>query len=193
MKKFFLFLFFVPFLAGCKPSNSKNGSSMNDSTIVAVIKTNMGTFECQLFPGVAPKAVENFVGLANSGYYDSLTFHRVIDNFMIQGGDPNGNGTGGHSIWGGYFDDEFNEHITFDSAGVMAMANKGPNTNGSQFFITLAKTPWLNYHFTIFGKVIEGMDVVKKIGKVPVTKPYDKPVNPVIMEKVTIKHLPKQN
>lgn len=192
MKKIFLFLFLTSLVLGCKQSKSNGQNSMNDSTIVAVINTNMGTIECELLPDVAPKAVQNFVGLAERGYYDSLTFHRVIDKFMIQGGDPNGNGTGGQSIWGGVFDDEFNQNITFDSAGVMAMANRGPNTNGSQFFITLAPTPWLNYHFTIFGKVIGGMDVVNAIGKVQTTKPYDMPVKPIIMESVKIEHRPKK-
>ncbi len=192
MKKIFLFLFLTSLVLGCKQSKSNGQNSMNDSTIVAVIKTNMGTIECELLPDVAPKAVQNFVGLADKGYYDSLTFHRVIEKFMIQGGDPNGNGTGGQSIWGGVFDDEFNQNFTFDSAGVMAMANRGPNTNGSQFFITLAPTPWLNFHFTIFGRVIGGMDVVKEIGKVPTTKPYDMPVNRIIMESVKIEHRAKQ-
>lgn len=162
---------------------------MPDSTKkmdVAVIKTNMGTIEIQLFPGVAPKAVENFEGLAKKGYYDGVTFHRVIDNFMIQGGDPTGTGRGGESIWGEPFGDEFSADYKFDKPGILAMANAGPNTNGSQFFITLVPTPWLNNHHTIFGQVINGMDVVQAIGKVQTTKPYDKPVNDVVMEKVTI-------
>ncbi len=192
MKKLLLFILLTSLVLGCKQTKSNGQNSMNDSTTVAVIKTNMGTIECELLPEVAPKAVQNFVGLAEKGYYDSLTFHRVIEHFMIQGGDPNGNGTGGQSIWGGFFDDEFNQSYTFDSAGVMAMANRGPNTNGSQFFITLEPTPWLNYHFTIFGRVIAGMDVVKTIGKIPTSKPFDKPVNPVVMESVTIEHWAKK-
>jgi cyclophilin family peptidyl-prolyl cis-trans isomerase len=195
MKKIIvLSLFLTALVLGC---NQHKGTSMSDSTIsadsiiVAQINTSMGTIECQLLPEVAPKATENFVGLAKNGYYNGLTFHRVIENFMIQGGDPNGNGTGGQSIWGGFFDDEFNQDIRFDSAGVLAMANRGPNTNGSQFFITLAATPWLNYHHTIFGKVIGGMDVLKEIGKVKTTKPYDMPVTKIIIDSVTIVHRAK--
>ena len=110
---------------------------------------------------------------------------------MIQGGDPTGTGEGGKSIYGGLFEDEFNQNFKFDSAGVLAMANAGPNTNGSQFFITLAATPWLNFHYTIFGKVINGIDVVKEIGKVPTSKPNDKPIKPVIIEKMIIETRPK--
>ena len=194
MKKILLLISFLTTLVlGC----NQKGKTMSDSTIsadsiiVAQINTNMGTIECELLPQVAPKACDNFIGLAKKGYYNGLTFHRVIENFMIQGGDPNGNGTGGQSVWGGFFDDEFNQDIKFDSAGVLAMANRGPNTNGSQFFITLAATPWLNYHHTIFGKVIGGMDVVKEIGKVKTTKPYDMPVNKIVIDSVTIVHRAK--
>jgi cyclophilin family peptidyl-prolyl cis-trans isomerase len=172
-----------------KNKNKTEKTAMPDSTKkmdVAVIKTNMGTIEIQLFPEVAPKAVENFEGLAKKGYYDGVTFHRVIDNFMIQGGDPTGTGRGGESIWGEPFEDEFSPDYTFDKPGILAMANAGPGTNGSQFFITLVPTPWLNNHHTIFGQVIKGMDVVQAIGKVEITKPYDKPVKDVVMEKVTI-------
>ncbi|MDR3627507.1 MAG: peptidylprolyl isomerase [Ignavibacteriaceae bacterium] len=192
-------LIIIPFLTtlvlGC--NLNRQGKSMSDSTIspdsiiVAQINTNMGTIECELLPQVAPKASDNFIGLAKKGYYNGLTFHRVIENFMIQGGDPNGNGTGGQSVWGDFFDDEFNESIKFDSAGVLAMANRGPNTNGSQFFITLAATPWLNYHHTIFGKVIAGMDVLKEIGKVKTTKPYDMPEVKVVIDSVTVVHRAK--
>jgi len=191
MKYLILILFLAEIMLGCSQSNSGGQKSMKDTTYIAVIKTNMGTIKCELLPEVAPKAVENFVGLSDKGYYNKLTFHRVIDKFMIQGGDPNGNGTGGQSIWGGTFDDEFNENYKFDSAGVMAYANRGPNTNGSQFFITLEPTPSLNFHFTIFGKVVDGMDVVKAIGKVPTAKPYDKPVTPVVMDSVYVERIPK--
>jgi len=198
MKKIsLLILFLTTLVLGCnqnKQGNSMSDSSISsDSVIVAQIKTSMGTIECELLTLVAPKACENFIGLAKKGYYNGLTIHRVIANFMIQGGDPNGNGTGGQSVWGGFFDDEFNQDIKFDSAGILAMANRGPNTNGSQFFITLAATPWLNYHHTIFGKVVGGMDVLKNIGMVKTTKPYDMPVNKVLIDSITIVHRAKNN
>lgn len=195
MKNLSLFFIALVFFLGCKQSQSngqENSMVSPDSILVAVMKTNMGTIDLELLPDIAPKAVKNFVGLTNQGYYDSLTFHRVINNFMIQGGDPTGTGEGGKSIYGGLFEDEFNQNYKFDSAGVLAMANAGPNTNGSQFFITLAATPWLNFHYTIFGKVISGLDVVKEIGKVPTSSPNDKPIKPVIIEKMTIETRPKQ-
>ncbi|HUX60532.1 MAG TPA: peptidylprolyl isomerase [Ignavibacteriaceae bacterium] len=195
MKNLSLFFIALVFFLGCKQSQSngqENSMVSPDSILVAVMKTNMGTIDLELLPDVAPKAVKNFVGLTNQGYYDSLTFHRVINNFMIQGGDPTGTGEGGKSIYGGLFEDEFNQNFKFDSAGVLAMANAGPNTNGSQFFITLAATPWLNFHYTIFGKVISGLDVVQEIGKVPTSSPNDKPIKPVIIEKMTIETRPKQ-
>jgi cyclophilin family peptidyl-prolyl cis-trans isomerase len=187
--KYFLYSFLILiFLTSCS-SNSQTIKKKQTKAKkeIAVIKTNMGTIELELFPKEAPKAVENFTKLANKGYYDGVTFHRVIDNFMIQGGDPTGTGRGGESIWGESFKDEISPNLKFDKAGILAMANAGPNTNGSQFFITLAATPWLDGHYTIFGKVIEGMDVVKAIGKVKTTKPYDKPVKNVVMEKVSVK------
>ena len=153
---------------------------------VAVIKTNMGTIEIVLFAKETPKTVENFVGLANKGYYNGVIFHRVIDNFMIQGGDPTGTGRGGDSFWGGKFADEIVPSLKHDQPGILSMANAGPNTNGSQFFITLVATPWLDGKHTVFGKVILGMDVVSAIGKVQTSKPGDKPLKDVVMESVTI-------
>jgi cyclophilin family peptidyl-prolyl cis-trans isomerase len=153
---------------------------------VAVIKTNMGTIEVELFPDKAPKTVENFVGLAEKGYYKGVIFHRVIDKFMIQGGDPTGTGRGGQSLWGKPFEDEIVPSLTFDKPGMLAMANSGPNTNGSQFFITVAPTTWLNGHHTIFGQVINGMDVVYAISKVPTNKADNKPLKDVVMESVKI-------
>jgi cyclophilin family peptidyl-prolyl cis-trans isomerase len=167
-------------------NNMKETKVMSDSITVAVIKTNMGTIEIELFPDKAPNAVENFVGLANKGDYNGVIFHRVIDKFMIQGGDPTGTGRGGESIWGKSFEDEFDPSLKFDEPGILAMANAGPNTNGSQFFITVVPTPWLDGHHTIFGKVIGGMDVVYAISKVPTSKPGDKPLKDVVMEEVTI-------
>lgn len=166
-------------------SQEKETKAMNDSTTVAVIKTNMGTIEIELYDKQTPKTVENFVGLANKKYYDGVIFHRVIDGFMIQGGDPTGTGRGGESFWGKKFNDEIVKELVFDSEGILAMANAGPNTNGSQFFITLAPTKWLNGNHTIFGRVINGMDVVRAIGKVA-KNAQDRPLKDVVMESVTI-------
>ncbi len=170
----------------------KDKKKMVDSMTVAIIQTNMGTIELELFADKTPKTVENFVGLANKGYYNGVIFHRVIDNFMIQGGDPTGTGRGGQSLWGGKFEDEFVPELKHNGAGILSMANAGPNTNGSQFFITLKETPWLDGRHTVFGKVIKGMDVVQAIGKVP-TNQQDRPLKDVVMEKVTIEKRPKQS
>ena len=129
----------------------------------AVIETNQGKIEVKLKPDIAPKACENFLGLAEKGYYNGVIFHRVIPQFMIQGGDPTGTGAGGKSIWEKPFEDECVVDVTFNKKGLLAMANAGPSTNGSQFFITTAETPWLNGNHTIFGEVISGYDVVEKI------------------------------
>ncbi len=174
-----------------------------DGEITATINTTLGTVKVKLFPDEAPKAVENFVTHAKNGYYDGIIFHRVIKDFMIQGGDPNGTGMGGESIWGRPFQDEFTPKL-HNLRGALSMANAGPGTNGSQFFIVQANTvdpsllmqmkempeefpvecvesyeklggtPWLDYRHTVFGHVYEGMDVVDKIAGVPVG-PNDKP------------------
>jgi len=151
---------------------------------VATFKTNHGTFEVELFADRAPRTVENFKTLAGKGFYDGVTFHRVIDGFMIQGGDPTGTGRGGpgHSIA-----DEFGPGLRHDSEGILSMANAGPNTGGSQFFITLAATPWLDGKHAIFGKVTSGMDVVRAIGKVK-TATGDRPVEKVVMESVNVQN-----
>lgn len=129
-------------------------------TYYAIFKTDKGDIKIKLFADKAPKTVNNLVFLAREGYYDGTTFHRVIADFMAQGGDPTGSGMGGP----GYkFGDEFHPDLKFDRPGLLAMANAGPGTNGSQFFITFVETPWLNNRHTIFGEVVEGMDVVKKI------------------------------
>ncbi|MFC2085482.1 peptidylprolyl isomerase [Bacteroidota bacterium] len=154
--------------------------------LVAKFETNMGSFEIELFGKQVPKTVKNFTGLALRGYYNGIIFHRVIDNFMIQGGDPSGTGRGGNSYWGGRFEDEFRPNLIHDQTGILSMANSGPNTNGSQFFITLVPTPHLNNKHSVFGKVITGLDVVLAIGKVETTKPGDKPVKDVVMESVII-------
>ena len=174
---------------------------------MAVIKTNHGNMKVMLFPEVAPKAVENFMTHAKNGYYDGIIFHRVIKDFMIQGGDPQGMGFGGESIWGEPFADEFSlEALNFK--GALSMANSGPNTNGSQFFIVQAGsvddrlisqmedagypaeaiekykevggTPWLDFRHTVFGQVVEGMDVVDKIAAVKVGR-NDKPLEDVVI------------
>jgi peptidylprolyl isomerase len=131
--------------------------------VTVVLETNKGNIEVKLMPDVAPKASENFEKLAAKGYYDGTIFHRVIKKFMIQGGDPTATGCGGKSIWGKPFKDEFAGDVCFDREGILAMANSGPATNGSQFFITTHETPWLNNHHTIFGTVVEGMEVVHEI------------------------------
>ena len=128
-----------------------------------ILETTQGKVEIELMPSIAPLAVANFVGHIQSGYYNDLIFHRVIEGFMVQGGDPLGNGTGGESIWGKNFPDEFSSKVRFDTEGLLAMANSGPMTNGSQFFITTSKPDWLNDKHTIFGKVVLGYDNVKKI------------------------------
>ncbi|MBQ2220377.1 MAG: peptidylprolyl isomerase [Succiniclasticum sp.] len=144
--------------------------------------TNKGVFVAQMFEEKAPQTTKNFIELTEKGFYDGLIFHRVIDGFMIQGGDPTGTGRGGP----GYrIKDEFGEGLAHDSEGILSMANAGPNTGGSQFFITLAPTPWLNGHHAIFGKIVKGMDVVREIGSVA-TNFQDRPVDPVVMEKVEV-------
>ncbi len=155
--------------------------------IIVVMQTNQGSIELRLFPKIAPRAVENFVTHAKNGYYNGLIFHRVIKGFMIQGGDPEGTGTGGESIWKKDFDDEFAPNVVFDRPYILAMANRGPNTNGSQFFITTAVTPHLNGGYTIFGEVIKGQDVVRKIESVSTASPGDLPLFRQVIEKVTVK------
>lgn len=195
-----LFLFSFMFIAcsGVNSENKNQNSSINlqkeappmtelkkDTITVAVIQTTMGTIELELFAGKAVKTVQNFVGLAEKKYYDGIIFHRVINDFMIQGGDPTGTGSGGESIWGKPFEDEVKTGLKHSSEGILSMANAGPNTNGSQFFITLKATTWLDGKHTVFGKVIKGMDVVKAIGKVK-TNQNDRPLTDVVMQKVTI-------
>ena len=166
-------------------------------TLTATLATTQGTVTVRLFPDQAPKTVRNFVELAEGDkewtnpktraqskdkLYDGTIFHRVIAGFMIQGGDPLGTGTGGP----GYkFGDEIHPDLRFDRPYLLAMANAGPGTNGSQFFITVAATPWLNGKHTIFGEVIDGVDVIKAITQVP-TAPGDRPVTPVVLQSVTI-------
>ena len=174
---------------------AKNGNLNIANRQVTFNVKDFGNITVELYDKDAPKAVENFLRLTDAGYYNCLTFHRVAKGFVIQGGDPSGNGTGGQSAFGKPFVDELNpdtaSYKTGYVEGVLAMANSGPNTNGSQFFITLADVNnALTHNYTIFGKVIAGMDVVKKIGQVaitPVSGPQDgSPITPVVMESVKI-------
>jgi peptidyl-prolyl cis-trans isomerase A (cyclophilin A) len=175
------------------------GSAKGSGKVLAQFTTSEGAFTIELFEKDAPKTVANFVGLAEGSkewtdprtgektkkpYYNGLTFHRVIANFMIQGGDPLGTGTGGPGF---SIPDEFGSARKLDKAGILAMANKGtPNSGGAQFFITLAPTEWLNGKHTVFGEVVTGMDVIKKIGATKTTKPGDKPVTPITIQSVKI-------
>ena len=153
---------------GCMASDNVKGENSKMANRIAVFDTNKGTFEIELFEDKAPKTTENFIKLVEKGFYNGLIFHRVIDGFMIQGGCPKGDGTGGP----GYtIPDEFHPDLRHSGEGILSMANAGPNTGGSQFFITLAKTAWLDGHHAVFGKVVKGMDVVKAIGKVE-TDPF---------------------
>ena len=147
--------------------------------------TSEGDVELELFPDDAPKTVANFTKLAGEGFYDGIAFHRVIPDFMIQGGCPRGDGTGGP----GYeFEDEFDTSLKHDVPGVLSMANAGPDTNGSQFFLTVAATPWLDNKHSIFGRVVEGLDVAVKISQTPRDR-NDRPRTPVLLERVTIERV----
>lgn len=160
---------------GVLPDNERLGKT-------ATVETSLGNFTLTLYGDKAPKTVSNFIFLSKNGFYDNLTFHRVIAGFMIQGGDPKGDGTGGP----GYkFEDEFDPSLTFAKAGVLAMANAGPNTNGSQFFITVAPYESGDNHYSIFGQVATGFDVVEKIATVK-TDQNDRPLEPVVIKKITI-------
>ncbi len=188
-------------------------NEVNEKNPLVTVHTNQGDFTLELFPEVAPKTVENFVTHAKNGYYDGVIFHRVIEDFMIQGGDPTGTGMGGESIYGRTFEDEFSREA-FNLYGTLSMANAGPNTNGSQFFIVTAKqvpaqmlkqlkdggwpeeiveeyakvggTPWLDHRHTVFGRVVEGMDVVLKIEGVE-RNAQDRPLEDVVIESMDVK------
>ena len=178
-------------------AKDKKDKPKKDTQMIAVFETSQGTFKVKLFADKAPKTVENFVSLAEgtkewtdtktgkptkTPLYNGTKFHRVIPNFMIQGGDPLGNGTGGP----GYkFADEFDASLHHDKPGILSMANSGPNSNGSQFFVTVAATPWLDGKHAIFGEVIEGMDVVNAISKAK-TSPGDRPVEDIVIKSLKI-------
>ena len=188
-------------------------NEVNEKNPLVTVHTNLGDFTLELFPEVAPKTVENFVTHAKNGYYNGVIFHRVIEDFMIQGGDPTGTGMGGESIYGRTFEDEFSREA-FNLYGTLSMANAGPNTNGSRFFIVTAKqvpaqmlkqlkdggwpeeiveeyakvggTPWLDHRHTVFGRVVEGMDVVLKIEGVE-RNAQDRPLEDVVIESMDVK------
>ena len=188
-------------------------NEVNENNPLVTVHTNLGDFTLELFPEVAPKTVENFVTHAKNGYYNGVIFHRVIEDFMIQGGDPTGTGMGGESIYGRTFEDEFSREA-FNLYGTLSMANAGPNTNGSQFFIVTAKqvpaqmlkqlkdggwpeeiveeyakvggTPWLDHRHTVFGRVVEGMDVVLKIEGLK-RNAQDRPLVDVVIESMDVK------
>lgn len=153
------------------------------NALYAVFHTNNGEFTVELFPQKAPITVENFIKLAKEGFYNGTIFHRIIKSFMIQGGDPEGTGRGGP---GYYIKDEFGPGLNFDEPGILAMANAGPNTGCSQFFITVVETPWLQNHHAIFGKVVKNYDVVEALSKVA-TDPFDRPKQDVVLESLEIK------
>ena len=162
---------------------NSNGGDKKMGNRIARFETSKGTFDIELFEDKAPKTTGNFITLVEKGFYNGLIFHRVIDGFMIQGGCPKGDGTGGP----GYtIPDEFHPDLRHSGEGILSMANAGPNTGGSQFFITLAKTDWLDGHHAVFGKVIKGMDVVKAIGKVETDPFRDRPYEDVKIQKITI-------
>jgi peptidylprolyl isomerase len=154
---------------------------------IVVLETNVGKIELKMYPEVAPLAVENFTTHVKNGYYNGLIFHRVIKGFMIQGGDPTGTGRGGESIWGKPFKDEFGNNVVFDKPYLLAMANSGPKTNGSQFFITTAPTGWLNGKHTIFGEVVKGQNVVQKMENVSVSRGNNRPLFDQVIKKAYIK------
>ena len=150
---------------------------------IAHVTTNLGAFQIELFEDRAPQTTKNFIDLVEKGYYDGIIFHRVIEGFMLQAGCPKGDGTGGP----GYtISDEFHDELTHDSEGVLSMANAGPNSGGSQFFVTLAATAWLDGKHAVFGRVIEGMETVRTIGATA-TGPGDRPLEQVVMENVSVK------
>lgn len=153
---------------------------------VVELETNLGTFEVELYTQHAPKTCHNFFELARIGYYDKTVFHRVIKDFMVQGGDPTGTGKGGESIFGGKFEDEISKDLKHTGAGILSMANAGPGTNGSQFFISLAPCPWLDGKHTIFGRVSKGMGTIRKMGLVSTGK-NDRPNSTISVTKATSK------
>lgn len=182
MKRLFIFCLYLALSFTLTACGKEASPEPQVKSAKAVVETSMGTFTLRLDTAKAPNTARNFIILAQKGFYNGLTFHRVIDGFMIQGGDPNGNGTGGP----GYtIKDEFSPELRHDGPGILSMANAGPDTGGSQFFITLKATPWLDGRHAVFGRVSDGMEVVQKIGHTR-TDAADKPVFPVVIRKIVI-------
>lgn len=183
MKKIWLWAAILCLLAGISlVAAEENGGEETVVNRIAVFTTNKGTFSIELFEDKAPLTTKNFIELVEKGFYNGVIFHRVIDGFMIQGGDPTGTGMGGP---GYHIPDEFHPDLKHDDEGILSMANAGPNTGGSQFFVTLAATPWLNGHHAVFGKVVSGMEVVREIGKVDCDG-RDRPLEPVVIEMISL-------
>ena len=171
---FFILTFSLLANAGLSDTLSKKSTSANNPLVI--LETTQGKITLELFPKIAPKAVENFLGHVQEGYYDGIIFHRIIKGFMIQGGDPTGTGRGGESIWKKPFADEYAPNVVFNKKGILAMANAGPHTNGSQFFITVAPTMWLNGKHTIFGEVKAGYKNVRNLETVDVSPRANRPL-----------------
>lgn len=188
MKKWLQTLLWIGFLSA-NTYAAEASKTQEDQTVspVVVLETNVGNIELKLYPKAAPLAVENFVTHVKNGYYDGIIFHRVIKGFMIQGGDPTGTGMGGESIWKKEFKNEYAPNLVFNKPFLLAMANKGPDTNGSQFFITVAPTAWLNGGYTIFGEVIKGQEVVQKIENVTVSPGNDRPLFDQVIKKAYLR------
>eukprot|EP00744_Colponema_vietnamica_P017674 GILI01024868.1.p1 GENE.GILI01024868.1~~GILI01024868.1.p1 ORF type:complete len:185 (+),score=11.53 GILI01024868.1:66-557(+) len=149
------------------------------------LHTSHGDIKVEVYCDVVPKSAENFLALCASGAYNGTIFHRNIKGFMIQGGDPTGTGKGGSSIWGKFFNDEYNPQLKHDRRGILSWANRGPNTNGAQFFITYGRHTHLDGAYTIFARVIDGLDALDKMEREPVGE-KDRPINPIVIERVTI-------
>lgn len=205
MKNILFFVIPIFFLIACGKSNSEELKIMDDKNInnvdsaaIAIVKTEEGDIEIELFVNDAPKTAANFIGLSEEGYYNGIIFHRIAKGFVIQGGDPTGSGAGGRSIYGGTFEDELNPNAKSYQLGyirgIVAMANRGPNTNTSQFFIMLQDAPSLPKAYTIFGKVIKGMETVDKIASaeiIPQRGDMDgRPVSPVKIIEIIIEKRP---
>src|SRR3989338_10460687 len=185
--KIFVLLAAIILFSGCAQQETNLNQLAQNSPMaknpIVTFETSVGNFKAEIFQDKAPLTAANFLDLSKKGFYNNLTFHRIIDGFMIQGGDPNGDGTGGP----GYeIKDEFHPQLRHSSKGILSMANAGPNTGGSQFFITLAPTSWLDGKHAVFGKVVEGMEVVDAIGKVETDPSDDRPLKSIVVKKVTI-------